>query len=146
MPYEKEVELGSAWLDQTAPGWWKKIDINALKLSDYSKCTVGQTFGGLASQNLCNDSSFSIPRGFIIGGVKVVVPIKKKSFIGEETILNKAEVEAAKKAYDNAYSLLTSQWIQEILRRRAAENMQSEAIKKGTKTKEEEANVIPNRS
>lgn len=128
--FEQVVAKGSAWLDEAAPGWWKKIDIKTLGLSDYSRCTLGQTFGVVASKNLCMDGAFSIPHGFMVSGVHIVDPIVVSSFWGKKTVANEAEVKEAKRRYDNAYAELTGVWIREILRRRAADRMQSEALEK----------------
>ena len=44
--YQSRIEKGIKWLDKNEPGWFKKINLKTLDLSDGKKCIVGQTFKG----------------------------------------------------------------------------------------------------
>lgn len=131
--YEIEVARGVAWLDKVAPGWHNKIDLNKFTLYTYRSCALGQIFGELASTNLCNDTDFSKLHGFWVP----INPIMKTEtgFFGKKTIVrNEEEIEKVKKT---VYQILTSQWTQRILDRRASDRLQEEALNKVSKTNAE---------
>lgn len=112
--YEDVVKRGAEWLDKVAPGWDGRIDINNLDLAEYNHCSLGQTFGGVVSQNLCADIGFSVCHGFTLTRKRV------KGFFRDRFI------EVAKSEWHQ----LSGAWTQEILRRRASARMQFEAIEK----------------
>ena len=121
--YENEVAKGSAWLDKVRPGWHKEIDVETLNLGRPEACTLGQTFGRLASENLCQDGNFSIPHGF---GLIFKMPLRK-GFLGFGTVEDRGTLAAQKV---KAYRILSATWIQEILRRRANDRLQAESLEK----------------
>lgn len=41
----KAVAAGMVWLDENAPGWRDKIDIEALDVADCQLCVLGQIYG-----------------------------------------------------------------------------------------------------
>jgi hypothetical protein len=120
--FEERVRRGAAWLDQVKPGWEQMIDIRQLNLRQFESCTIGQTFGSLTSQNLCVDRQFSIPMGFALD-----TPIAKfkRVLFWKRQISGYTQVQA-----NHEYKLLTSAWIQEILRRQAASRMEKSIIEK----------------
>ena len=42
----ERVLRGAAWLDETAPGWERKLDLSVLDISDAGQCVCGQVFMG----------------------------------------------------------------------------------------------------
>jgi hypothetical protein len=40
------VERGALLLDEHAPGWWQRIDLDTLDLSRSDQCVCSQAFGG----------------------------------------------------------------------------------------------------
>lgn len=126
--YEEKVKAGAAWLDQVAPGWHNKADINKLDLGYSSACTLGQTLGALASKNLCTDSKFSVPRGFLV-----------QSYIrSEKTWFGKTRhIYMTDGDLKTEYRKLSSAWIQEILRRRANDRIMAESANKVSTSKPE---------
>lgn len=46
MPYYAErIQRGMAYLDRVNPGWIYKVDVMRLKLSNCTKCVLGQLYG-----------------------------------------------------------------------------------------------------
>jgi hypothetical protein len=43
----ERVLRGAAWLDETAPGWERKLDLSVLDISDPGQCVCGQVFMGI---------------------------------------------------------------------------------------------------
>lgn len=114
--FEKQVARGSAWLDRMKPGWYKNIDINELNLGYSDRCTLGLALGPEASAALNVDEEFSFVNGF---NVKDVM---KRNFFGKMV--------ADRGAIKDNFQILTSKWIQEILRHRESDRLQAEAIKR----------------
>jgi hypothetical protein len=59
----ERVAAGAAFLDEHEPGWWKRIDLPSLDLSDCEDCVLGQLLGcyedGLTELGLdCEQSIF----------------------------------------------------------------------------------------
>ncbi len=46
MYQQEQVERGIALLDEKKPTWREKFDPDALEMSWYTTCTLGQVFGG----------------------------------------------------------------------------------------------------
>lgn len=44
MTYEDRIEQGAAWLDETQPGWERRLDIGQLDLASCERCVLGQVF------------------------------------------------------------------------------------------------------
>ena len=102
--FEEEVSRGSKWLDQVAPGWEERINIKTLDIQDNDgDCAICQAFGLDLGMKINNDWTFAMTHGFTL-------PSDINS--------------------DELYGYLTSQWIQEIVRRMGLKLMQTEAIEK----------------
>lgn len=43
--WQRRVQRGAMWLDQTRPGWWHQIDLVRLDLKSSCSCIVGQLSG-----------------------------------------------------------------------------------------------------
>lgn len=43
---EVRVARGAAWLDEKYPGWYSKIDLSVLDISDCYQCVLGQVYTG----------------------------------------------------------------------------------------------------
>lgn len=43
---EARVARGAAWLDEKYPGWYSKIDLSVLDISDCYQCVLGQVYTG----------------------------------------------------------------------------------------------------
>lgn len=41
----ERVARGVEWLDETHPGWVKRIDLDRLDIGDCERCLIGQTIG-----------------------------------------------------------------------------------------------------
>lgn len=41
---EMRAKRGARWLDENVPGWWKRINVRTLRLSDGESCICGQVF------------------------------------------------------------------------------------------------------
>lgn len=39
---QERVARGAAYLDERTPGWWKRVDLEALNLGDSCDCILGQ--------------------------------------------------------------------------------------------------------
>jgi len=39
---ESAVDKGEVWLDENIPGWWEKVDLRKLDMSNGCKCVLGQ--------------------------------------------------------------------------------------------------------
>lgn len=39
------VAAGAAWLDERVPGWWQRINLDALRMKSCEWCVLGQVFG-----------------------------------------------------------------------------------------------------
>lgn len=107
--YEKNVAVGSAWLDTIKPGWHRTIDLVRLDVSGWDDCVLGQTIGGFAGYNeIYKNMALAEERGFLIRmkGSKWLRVIRELC----------------------AYKNLTSAWRQEILRRKRADAVMAAAI------------------
>jgi len=105
--YETEVTKGAAWLDQNAPGWYDKADINTLDMSVCDTCILGAVFGAKSSFTLNADMTFAVEHGFSLW---------------------LAHNQDNRKENERKYRLLAATWIREILRRRAADRMTKKAV------------------
>ena len=47
----ERVARGAAYLDEREPGWWQRIDLDALDLAVPCKCVLGQLDGGRHGKN-----------------------------------------------------------------------------------------------
>lgn len=45
MSIEERVARGAAWLDETLPGWERRIDLAQLNLANACRCVLGQISG-----------------------------------------------------------------------------------------------------
>lgn len=120
------VARGAALLDQHRPGWFQRIDPDALKMSDCTACVVGQLSGVVSDsvldryvgelQNLrslarmdtyVNDGQFAVAYGFDLadGAGSCVVP----EVLGRDPWERWA-----------VWGALQHLWVTEILARRAA--------------------------
>lgn len=131
--YEEQVKKGAAWLDEMSPGWYKAIDLGRLDLSAYDHCALGQTFGELACRNLCADSKFSLANGFMVDVMAVMEP--RKNWWGKVTEFENKEL--TEKRRQEKFALLSGTWIKEILRRRKADRLMSDAVGATTAKAEE---------
>lgn len=69
---EGAVTRGAAFLDEKAPGWFHRLDRNALEMNDCSRCVLGQLFGNyyaaLEARQYSTDEAagmgFSVARPF----------------------------------------------------------------------------------
>lgn len=42
----ERVAAGATFLDEREPGWWRRIDVDRLSISDSCNCILGQLAGG----------------------------------------------------------------------------------------------------
>lgn len=45
MTIAERVAAGAAWLDEHAPGWIGRIDVDHIRMSDCTRCILGQVYG-----------------------------------------------------------------------------------------------------
>lgn len=68
--YKARIAKGMALLDERAPGWESRINLDKLDLKSCTTCVLGQLFGDYsAGRNLASVSIFDVEEfGFIIFG------------------------------------------------------------------------------
>ena len=62
------ITRGIAWLDQHAPGWVDRIDLDVLDVADPERCPLGQIFGSYTDGLDVIGQRFGSPGGFCSGG------------------------------------------------------------------------------
>jgi hypothetical protein len=45
LPIRDRVANGAAWLDEHAPGWEAKFDLDTLEIAEGCNCVLGQVYG-----------------------------------------------------------------------------------------------------
>ena len=63
----KRVAAGAAWLDETEPGWERRVDTSLLDIQDPGQCICGQVLKGGWSDTDNKDAEWLALRGFLYG-------------------------------------------------------------------------------
>ncbi len=116
--YEAEVKKGAEWLDKNVPGWVDKIDMKKFYVGAYETCALGQSIGGVASQNLC-EGTFGIEHGFRITCKNTVMEPRFSIFRGIRDVPVQREMTRDEQTHH--YRLLSQTWMMEIFRRRTSQ-------------------------
>jgi hypothetical protein len=109
-PAAERVAAGSAWLDEHRPGWWKRIDTHVLDLSSCVTCVLGQEFAVEARRTGSHRSGYGYGAAQLIDDPDA--PDDEAALLG---------FDIPSPYRDEGYAELTAAWLDEIERRRAAD-------------------------
>lgn len=119
------VRNGIALLDEKMPGWWRKIDVEELDLSQCTACVLGQMFADDA--NLTREAGYESGYDFgqealglatIVGG-RIPGP-GDVDYYGFDVPTHVTDSLGNWLSLDRAYAILTRMWAAAIRSRRAA--------------------------
>jgi hypothetical protein len=84
---QKRVTAGAALLDEKMPGWYKKIDLDSLELSDERHCVLGQLFDEPVTVPLWKRLGYSSPVHALNAGYDATSPVCVANYTAGKEVL-----------------------------------------------------------